>query len=383
MTKTQAAQTSSRWRIPVAAALAIALLITGCSATANARGKPSDRWGAFDAYLKQSGFSGTVLVAEDGRPLLERGYGAANRSRGIPNTARTRFCIASMGKMFTAVAIAQLVQQGKLSFADPIGKYLRGFRGDIAEKVTIAELLTHTSGLGDIALGTAAPARTLAEQLARIVNEPLQFEPGSRFSYSNDGFIVLGAIIERVAGVSYADYVRQHVFEPAGMTDTDVRVYRPAEIPRMAHGYLLGNDGQLHDNAEMEQIGNPSGGAYSTVGDLLKFAQALTRHQLLSPALTDTIVTGKVDVHRPGGPPVDKYGYGFADQTINGVRIVGHNGGTPGYEGQLDIYLDSGYLVAILANQDRVLAPAIRTSEDLLTEQAASASPGTERSSPR
>jgi CubicO group peptidase (beta-lactamase class C family) len=135
----------------------------------------------------------------------------------------------------------------------------------------------------------------------------------------------------------------------------------------MAHGYVVGADGQLHDNAEMIQIGNPSGGAYSTVRDLLSFAQALTHHKLLSPALTEMILAGKVDVHRPGGPPVDKYGYGFADQTFNGVRIVGHDGGTPGYEGQLDVYLGKGYVVAILANQDRVLVPAIRRSQDLLT----------------
>jgi CubicO group peptidase (beta-lactamase class C family) len=236
---------------------------------------------------KQSGFSGTALVAKDGRPLLEQGYGAADRTRGVPNNPRTRFCIASLGKMFTAVAIAQLVQQGKVSFADPIGKYLRGFATDVADKVTIADLLTHTSGLGDVALGTAQPPRTLAG-IARIVEEPLQ-------------------------------------------------------------------DRQ------------PLRGAYSTVRDLLRFAQALTHYQLLSPTLTNTILAGKVNVHRPGGPAVDRYGYGFADQTINGIRIVGHNGGSPGYEGQLDIYLGKGYVVALLANQDRVPVPAIRESEALLT----------------
>ena len=368
MTTTHTANmTGNRWRMPIVAATAIALLTTACTTTATANAKPPQPWRDFDAYLKQGGFSGTVLVAKDGRSLLEQGYGAADRSRGIPNTSRTRFCIASLGKMFTAVAIAQLVQQGTLSFTDPIGKYLRGFPADVADKVTIAELLTHTSGLGDVALGTPQPPRTLAGMMSRIVNEPLQFEPGSRFSYSNDGFIVLGAITERVTGIPYADYVRRHIFKPAGMTDTDIRVYKPAEVPRMAHGYGSGDDGQLHDNAEMLQIGNPSGGAYSTVRDLLSFAQALTRHQLLSPALTNTILTGKVDVHRPGGPPTDTYGYGFADQTINGVRIVGHNGGTPGYEGQLDIYIDTNYVVAILANQDRVLVPAIRKSEELLT----------------
>jgi CubicO group peptidase (beta-lactamase class C family) len=368
VTKTHTGKaTSNRWRTIAVAATAIALLTTACSAPETASAKAPQPWRDLDAYLKQSGFSGTALVAKDGRSLLAQGYGTADRSRGVPNTPATRFCIASLGKMFTAVAIAQLVQQDMLSFADPIGKYLHGFPAEVADKVTIAELLTHTSGLGDVALGTSQPPRTLAGMMARIVREPLQFEPGSRFSYSNDGYIVLGAIIEQVTGLAYADYIRRHIFKPAGMTDSDVRVYRPAEVPRMAHGYVVGDDGQMHDNAEMLQIGNPSGGAYSTVRDLLSFAKALIRYQLLSAELTLTILAGKVDVHRPGGPPVDMYAYGFADQTINGVRIVGHNGGSPGYEGQLDIYLGKGYVVAILANHDQVLVPAIRKSEELLT----------------
>ncbi len=350
----------------------------------------AEDWAVYGEWLSQRAaagqFSGTVLVGKDGKPLLEQGYGVADRTHGIANTPQTKFCIASMGKMFTAVAIAQLVEQGKLSFTDTIGKYLPGFPPETAERVTIAQLLTHTSGLNDAALGTADPPSTLAGLMERIVTEPLRFTPGSRFAYSNDGFIVLGAIIERVTGHSYDDYVHERIFEPAGMTDTDVRTYKPSNVPGMAHGYLLiGQDGRpvppgpgqsatapsgtLRDNSDMIQVGNPSGGAYSTVADLLHFAQALTGHKLLSPAMTDTVLAGKVNTNRPGGPPVDKYGYGFADQKINSVRIVGHNGGTPGYEGQLDIYPDSGYVVIVLTNQDHVLIPAIQRSEDLLTQR--------------
>src|SRR4029453_2788360 len=137
------------------------------------------------------------------------------------------------------------------------------------------------------------------------------------------------------------------------MTATGIAVYRPSQIPGMARGYMLvGQDGQpvpsrpgqgstgpsgaLRANDEV-QIGNPSGGGYSTVGDLFRVAQALTGHQLLNPALTDPVLTGKVDPDRPG-PGQDRYAYGFSDSRINGVRIVGHNGGRPGYEGQLDVY---------------------------------------------
>jgi CubicO group peptidase (beta-lactamase class C family) len=345
---------------------------------------PAPGWRALDAYLRRRAaggqFSGAVLVAKNGRPLLARGYGLADRTRRIANTAETRFCIASLGKMFTAVAIAQLVEQGRLSFSDAIGKYVRGFPPAVADTVTIAELLTHTSGLGDVALGTPDPPRTLAAMLQRIARKPLRFKPGSRFSYSNDGFIVLGAIVERVSGQSYADYVRKHIFEPAGMTATAIRTYRPVDVPRMAHGYMrVGSDGQpvqpgpgaprgaLRDNSDHVQIGNPSGGSYSTVTDLLAFAEALTTNKLLGSTLTKTVLAGKVDARRPGGPHVDRYAYGFDDARVNGVRIVGHNGGTPGYEGQLDIYPDKGYVAVMLTNQDGALTPAIQFSEATFT----------------
>src|SRR5882757_1212147 len=224
-----------------------------------------DEWRSFDEYLKQRAaagqFSGTVLVAKSGRRLLERGYGLADRGRGIPNTPRTKFCVASMGKMFTAVGIAQLVQRGRLSFGDTIGKYVPGIAPEIADRVTVAELLTHTSGMGDV-LGSVGPdtPTTIDGLMALIVTQPLLFEPGTGYSYSNSGFIVLGALIEQVTGWRYDNYVHEHVFRPAGMTNTDVRAYEPGEIPGMAHGYTLTDSapGTLTDNSGLIQIGNPS-----------------------------------------------------------------------------------------------------------------------------
>jgi CubicO group peptidase (beta-lactamase class C family) len=219
-----------------------------------------------------------------------------------------------------------------------------------------------------------------------IALEPLQSHPGSRFSYSNDGYIVLGAIIEKVTGESYDRYLRQHIFKPAGMTDTDVRVYTPARVNGMAHGYMLArHDGQplspgappapgsgsqptsLVENSAMPQIANPSGGAYSTARDLMRFAEALLNDRLLTPAMTATILTPRVNSPQPGGPAVDKYTYGFAYQAVNGVTFIGHNGGTPGYEAQIDIYPHSRYVVVILTNQDQTMVPAIRKSEQILT----------------
>uniref|UniRef100_UPI001E65B815 serine hydrolase domain-containing protein n=1 Tax=Catenulispora rubra TaxID=280293 RepID=UPI001E65B815 len=130
----------------------------------------------------------------------------------------------------------------------------------------------------------------------------------------------------------------------------------------------LGEAGDtFRDNSSDLQIANPSGGAISTTADLARFARALLTHQLLDPAMTATLTTGKVTVHRPGGPAQDSYAYGFEDARVSGVRVIGHNGGTPGYEGQLDIYPDTGTTVAIMCNQDRSLVPAIQRTEAMLT----------------
>lgn len=212
--------------------------------------------------------------------------------------------------------------------------------------------------------------------------------PGSRFGYSNSGFVVLGAVLQHVTDSPYDDYLRRHILGPAEMTDTDVRPYTPDKIGSMAHGYaLVGQDGNpvggpptgpdprpsgaFRDVGDQIQDANPSGGAYSTVADMARFAQALIGHRLLAPAMTQTVLTGKVRADRPGGPPVDTYAYGFFDVRINGVRIVGHDGGTPGYEGQLDVYPDLGCIVVALTNQDQAMRPAIDRSEELLTKPAA------------
>jgi CubicO group peptidase (beta-lactamase class C family) len=333
----------------------------------------SPDWSAFDDYLTglaaAGQFSGAVLAVEGDDPVLERAYGQADREQGIPNSIATKFNIASLGKMFTAVAIAQLVEDGKLTFDDPVGEHLAGLPSDIAA-ITLAQLLTHTSGLADVALGrptAGGQSASLDELLDRIASEPLRFEPGSRFAYSNDGFIVLGEIIEAVTGEAYPDYVRKMVFEPAGMSDTEIRSHTPADVPGMAHGYASGKGGAAMDISDVPHPGNPSGGAYSTVEDLHRFARALLDGRLLGPSMTEAVLAGKVKTDRPGAGDDDRYGYGFADQTMNGVRFVGHNGGTPGYEGQLDIYPDRDYVVVILTNMDGVLVPVIRRSEELLT----------------
>jgi CubicO group peptidase (beta-lactamase class C family) len=371
--------------------------VAGCASPPADSRTPSSRpsevdWPAFQDYLGQRAvaglFSGAVRVERDGRVLVDQALGEADRAGGVPNTPNTKFCVCSMGKMFTAVAVAQLVSARRVAFDTTIGRYVPGFPSAIADHVTVAELLTHTSGMGDVLqrTGPAQPPETLADQLAQIAKTPLLFPPGSSSSYSNSGFIVLGALVQNLSGSLYDDYLHEHVFGPAGMVDTDVRVYQPADVAGMAHGHML-VDAQGHpittppapgqnpipagasfqDNGNDVQIGNPSGGAISTTQDMARFARALMWYELLDASLTAMVTAGKVPVNRPGGPAWDRYAYGFEDERIGGVRIVGHNGGSPGYEGQLDIYPDLGYSVVILTNQDRALVPAIRQTESLLT----------------
>jgi len=310
-------------------------------------------------------FSGAVLVAKDGQPTVEEAYGLANREKNQANNTDTRFNIGSVGKMFTAVAIAQLVEQGKLAFADTIGEYLTGLPADIAA-LTVDQLLTHTSGLGDFMRNgypeEAKAAKTAADLLPLVVNQPLEFQPGTRESYSNSGYVVLGAIIEAITGQSYYDYLREHIFRPAGMTRTDW--YPPGQdSDNTAIGYVAGPAGALTDNSDVVPWGNPSGGAYATVGDLQRFAAALLDNKLLSPKMTATVLDGKVPMSNGGA----EVAYGFIDGTVNGVRIVGHGGGAPGVAAAVDIYPDLGYVVVILANYDGAVDPVRDKIVQILT----------------
>jgi D-alanyl-D-alanine carboxypeptidase len=175
-----------------------------------------------------------------------------------------------------------------------------------------------------------------------------EFEPGSKWEYSNYGFLLLGVIVEKVSGQSYYDYVREHVYKPAGMTSTD-SLPEDQVVPKRSVGYTRGqgSDGWKPNTDTLPYRGTSAGGGYSTVEDLERFADALKNHKLLDAKHTELLTTGKVDTR--GG---DKYAYGFMDRTAGGVRSYGHGGGAPGMNGELTIYPQSGYVVAVLANVD-------------------------------
>src|SRR5215469_5311047 len=200
----------------------------------------------------------------------------ADRSSKTPNQPNTQFRIGSMNKMFTAVSIMQLVQAGKIQLSDPLGKFLPDYANkDVASKVTIESLLTHTGGTGDI-FGPDFDAhrlelRTLEDYVKLYGNRAPQFEPGSRWEYSNYGFILLGAVIEKVSGQSYYDYVREHVYEPAGMTSSGSEPENEA-LPQRSIGYTRMGANRLHPNTDtLPYRGTSAGGGYSTVQDLVNF----------------------------------------------------------------------------------------------------------------
>lgn len=326
-----------------------------------------------DELAKQDKFSGVVLVAKDGKPVFEKAYGLANKAKSVPNNAETRFNLGSMNKMFTAVAIAQLAEAGKLSFDDTVGKHLPDYPNkDVAGKVTIHQLLTHTSGLGSYWNAKfdakKATIKSVSDYLALFADEPLAIEPGKRFQYSNSGFIVLGAIIEKVSGQSYYDYVREHIYKPAGMKNTDA-YEMTANTPNLAMGYTNeGPDGEAqgarHENtASRPNKGGPAGGGYSTVEDLLRFHMALRDHKLLSQKYTDLVTAGKVDMGRA------KYAYGFGDEMVNGKRIFGHNGGAPGIASDLSMYPELGYTSVVMTNYDPpLMMPVVRKIREMITQ---------------
>ena len=311
-------------------------------------------------------FSGSVLVVKDGKPIFQNAYGLASKAYNVPNRIDTKFNLGSMNKMFTAVAVAQLVEQGKLSFDDTVGKILPDYPNkEVAEKVKIHHLLTHTSGLADYFTPKFFETskdrfKAVKDYLPLFVDQPLLFQPGERMSYSNAGFMLLGAIIEKVSGQDYFNYVREHIYKPAGMNDTDAYEL-DHDTPNLAIGYTNENDegrfipGPRANNLFLHVVkGGPAGGGFSTAPDLLKFANALMGHKLLSQRYTDIVTTGKV-VASPGV----KYGYGFFCAEVNGKRTVEHSGGFPGINSQLEIHLDTGYTIIVMSNYDPPIAQLI------------------------
>lgn len=311
-----------------------------------------------DKLYEADVFSGVVLIAKDGKPLFKKAYGLASKRYNVPNRIDTKFNIGSMNKMFTAVAIAQLVEQEKLSYSDPIGKYLdtEWVKPEVGKEVKISHLLCHTSGLGsfftdEFMKSSRTLFRNVGDYKPIVSKESLAFEPGTKWKYSNTGFHLLGAIIEKVTGQSYYDYVREHIYKVARMTNTDAyEMDKP--VPNLAMGYEkeFSDEGYTWRNNLFEHTirGGPAGGGFTTAEDLLRFDIALRTNKLISQESRELLMSPKPELKSP------RYGYGFGikDSQAQG-RIVGHSGGFTGINATLGMYLDSGYTVIILSNYSR------------------------------
>lgn len=299
-----------------------------------------------EELAKNDRFSGAVLVARNGKVLLQKAWGRASRETGAPATLDTQFRLGSMNKMFTAIATLQLVEAGKLALNDPIGKHLPDYPNkDVASKVTVRHLLTHTGGTGDIFGPEFDKNRLTLREHGDYVklygSRGLTHEPGAEQRYSNYGFVLLGALIEKVSGTSYYDYVRSKIFQPAGMTSTD-SLPETEKVSDRAVGYMRTGSAWSPNTDTLPWRGTAAGGGYSTAGDLFRFAQALESGKLISKTLLAEATRAQVE----------GYGYGFGVEGEGPLRGYGHGGGAPGMNGDLRIYPQLGYVVVGLSNLD-------------------------------
>lgn len=303
---------------------------------------------AFATHLAETDrFSGVLVIEQNGKRLYAKAFGLADRDNGIPVRLDTPFLFASQGKMFTAVAVLQLVHAGKLGLDEPLGRYLTGYPNKEMAKVTIRQLLSHQGGTGDIGVlqpeegGNRAWVRTIDDLIKLNGNRAPSFPPGSAFEYSNYGFVLLGAVLEKISGQSYYAYLDEHVFGPAGMTAT--RYPDLEHMSGIARGYTRQPDGKLIPSADqLPWRGTPAGGGVTTVDDEVRFVEALTAGKLVPlPLLSEAIKQ-----------QTDWYGYGFISSGPEAFPHWGHGGGAAGNSAALSVYPTNNMTMACLSNRD-------------------------------
>ncbi len=335
-----------------------------------------------DHYVARDLFSGVILIADDTKVVFRKVYGPASIAYGAPVTLATRFNIASIGKSLTGVAIAQLVDAGKVAYDDAVGKVLPDYPNqDVRDKVTLRQLLAHTSGLGpedyyEGPLWALRPrTRSVADYMKLVVGTPLGGEPG-KFHYSNAGYVILGAIIERLTGQSYYDYVRDRIFKPAGMArsfyhdmdqeDPDVAVPLTNLFNKGEKDYIYRLGRPRNATYELAARGGPQGGAYVTADDLFAFEKALRGGKLVSRARFEEMTTAQSPSGAGAGGLVGDVREGLGIEVIrqNGHTFFGHTGGDLGIASMVYWYPDTGLTTIILSNRDpraaRVLTNATR-----------------------
>jgi D-alanyl-D-alanine carboxypeptidase len=301
--------------------------------------------------LAQQGAGVSVAVEQDGHIVLAKGYGLADMEDRVPATAQTVYPIASVTKQFTAAAIMQLVEQGRLHLNDSLAKVLPelAWRDERARHVTVRELLTHTSGIPGY---TSLPGfrrldahpQSHASILALITGQPLKFAPGTHAGYSNSGYYLLGLIIERRSGLTYAQYLQRRLFAGLGLSHTGPCPDRP--LSGQAHLYIRG--GRAPQPAPRISLANAyaAGQLCSTVVDLLHWQDALRSGQVVSPASYTQMTT---PLRLADGSKI-AYGFGLDLDPIDGHPAISHEGGFPGDAADLTWYPNDHLAIAVLAN---------------------------------
>jgi CubicO group peptidase (beta-lactamase class C family) len=317
-----------------------------------------DHFTKIDALLKQYNdyglFNGSVLVSDRGK-VYEKGFGMANREWQISNTPDTKFRLGSITKQFTATLIMQLVEQGKIKLDGHITDYLPDYRKDTGDKVTIQQLLTHTSGIPsyterpdyqtDISKNTFSPA----DFVKKYASGDLEFAPGTKFSYDNGGYFILGAIIEKLTGKSYEQNLKEKIFDPLGMTDSGYD-HPETIIAKRATGYGKNPTGFVNSSYVDMSVPYAAGSLYSTARDLYKWDRSLYTDKILSAASRELMFK----------PNLSNYGFGFfvTDQTIGNskIKVISHSGGINGFATLIVRLVDSQSAIILLSNVEATVS---------------------------
>lgn len=303
-----------------------------------------------DKLIAENDLFGSVLIAEGERIVFERVYGFADAKRAVKVTSDTRFNLGSGNKMFTALAIAQLVAAEKLSYDDPLIKFFADFpQGEFAAKATIHHLLSHTSGIGEYWTEEYVQhwneIETLRDYLPWIYKAGIKYELGKEFYYSNSNFLLAGLIIEQASGMDYYDYIRKNIYQPLGMTATDSyfrndsNVVLAAPLKREEKGWVIANQGLR---------GSSAGGGYSTMHDMLKFGRGLVAGKILSKENLSAMLASKTS----GLAEASDYGYGFILSNEGNVPSYGHGGIARGVNFELRHFPQLDITFVAFCNQD-------------------------------
>jgi CubicO group peptidase (beta-lactamase class C family) len=322
----------------------LVIIFVACSGFLYGQTKENKLHKLFEAYYNTSKFNGTVLISQDGMLLLNKGYGFKNIKDSLPNEPNTIFQLGSLTKQFTAAAILKLQENKKLSIQDKLSKYFPDYpKGD---SITVEHLLTHTSGIynytNDPTFMQLEATKPISQEkmLALFKKKPLDFSPGSKWSYSNSGYMLLGYIIEKASKKPYEQYIRKSIFKPLKMNSSGFD-FAHSTNPDKATGYdiIMGKESK-ESPAVDSSVSYAAGAIYSTTGDLYKWHNGLLGDKILQKASLEKALT----------PYKNKYGYGWSIDTLNGKKLALHDGGIFGFNTFLVRVPEDNILIVLLNN---------------------------------